>query len=746
MNTNTLKYIIAAPSLAALLFGCSRADDGADTRPVSGTAVTVRFEAEGEGAGRSLPADDGTIVQVSGYRFVDGTLIETLPGEKNGADGTYTFRPTGISGEIHFVANDGTEIFGHMRPGVSTFGEFSDVDAHIGSMLSDGVLMTGSMELSEMQGAQTVRMRRSVARIDLEIAESGVEIRSVAIRRIFDRGYVVGSGQPATPATAGTVGYGEEYGDASFSAGRRTLLHLCEQRNGSMTAEVTAVFGGGLHRMTATLPESILRNHVYTLRVHGAGADLRMTVAADNWEDGASAEAVPTLKGVVDPEASDIPDGIRISEGRDSVYVSHLGGAFRLALRAEAGSTVDVEGSVRGVTADVVFRSRELVPVASVSVNSALRIPGEKRSYIYLTVRSGEVHSGRVVVVFEPNPTQVTGSVEFDGNGVCDFGRYVDGEIGRLCPPGGKNVALEFDAGEDRWMKLVEEDGELRILAGWKPNDPKADGRVQEGRIVISDADGSNAESYTVRRRNHGLPVVEIGGTWWCKYNLRGNVKSFDDQISIQADPAANADGLADYLNSCGDDELLRLMGDQYQAGNTDGLPLRHDGTAFYHEGMKSSAQNFGTLDPTAMAPEGYRIPDYDDYAFFSGSNNYNIGGIGSRTYSNMAGEQISVRVIEREATFLGQSYGTVSVYEFKSGSGCWVLYGLGHQWDTAPGNIARMMLLLATHGSSSHCWVMEGYADNDRPGQNWMKYVGNNSTKTRLIRCVKSPVEYIYD
>ena len=56
---------------------------------------------------------------------------------------------------------------------------------------------------------------------------------------------------------------------------------------------------------------------------------------------------------------------------------------------------------------------------------------------------------------------------------------------------------------------------------------------------------------------------------------------------------------------------LLELMGDQYQGGNPDGLPLRHDGSAFYHEGMKASAQNFGTLDPESMAPDGYRIPDY---------------------------------------------------------------------------------------------------------------------------------------
>lgn len=745
---NTLKYMIAAVSCASLLFGCSKADENPGYGPDGGGVVTVRFEAEWMKSGRNASStlDDTTIGNVTGYRFTDGIFREALHGEQGAVDGSYSFRPTGTSGEIVFIANDGEGLFGWMQPEISTYEEFMDASASIESMTSAGVLMTGRMELSEMQvPTMTVRMRRSVARIDLEIAESGVEIRKVSIRRIFDRGYITEGIQPSTPETAGTFDFSETYGESEFTVGRRTLLHLCEQTNGGMTAEVVAAFGGGLHRMTATLPETILRNRIYTLKVHGAGADLTVSVGTEGWEEGGSAESSPSLKGIIDTESSVLAEGIRISETRDSAYVSHLGGQFKLALLAEAGSTVDIEGSVRGVTAEVEARGRELAPAAAVSIQSTLRIPGEKRENIYLTVRRGEIHSGRIVVVFEPNPAQLSGAISFDDNGVCDFGKYVEGELGRLVLPEGKVARAEFDADEDSWMKLTEEDGEWRVLGGWKPNDPKADGRVQEGRIVISDADGSNAESYTVRRRNHGLPVVEIGGTWWCKYNLRGNVKSFDDQISIQEDPA-DTGMLADYLGSCDDDELLRLMGDQYQAGNTDGLPLRHNGTSFHYEGIKSSAQNFGTLDPTAMAPEGYRIPDYDDYAFFSGSNNYNIGGIGSRTYSNMAGEQISVRVIEREATFLGQSYGNVSIYEFSAGGASWVLFGLGHQWDTTPGNIATKMLLMATYSGNSNSWLMEGYANSVRPGQNWLKYAGNNSTKTRTIRCVKSPVEYIYD
>ena len=94
-------------------------------------------------------------------------------------------------------------------------------------------------------------------------------------------------------------------------------------------------------------------------------------------------------------------------------------------------------------------------------------------------------------------------------------------------------------------MKIApQEEGSnvYRVLAGWKPNDPTANGRVQEARIVIRNkADGSAREAYTVSRRNYGLPVTWLHGVWWCKYNARGNSKSFDDQILSSDDPTTCA-------------------------------------------------------------------------------------------------------------------------------------------------------------------------------------------------------------
>ena len=459
----------------------------------------------------------------------------------------------------------------------------------------------------------------------------------------------------------------------------------------------------------------------------------------------------------MDVDNSVFGDGVRVNATRDTVFVGHLENDFVLSLLAEPSAEVTVDGKVRGV--EISFMpsgGKTLVPAAAVSVRSALRMPGRGAERIHLDVREGNVHSGRVVLVFGANPVKIDGILRFDEEGICDFGRYVDGELAVISLPEGRELSLEFGSGEASWMKAEEvqagtgmrETGSgksYRLLGGWKPNDPEADGRVQEGILVISDPDGSDRETYAVRRLNWGLPVVKMGETWWCRYNLRGNVKDFADQITNGMDPAPDG-GLYEMLATLSEDELLELMGDQYQAGNHDGLPLSHDGTAFFHEGMKSQAMNFGLLDPEEMAPEGYRIPDYDDYAFFSASNDFNIGGIGERSFNNMSGRRINVRIAEREVNFLGHRYGTVSFYDFEHEGNHWTLFGLGHQWNTDPGKIAVKTLLLATYGNSGRTWVMEGYASSDRPGQNWIKFAENNSVKTRMIRCVKTPVEYIYE
>lgn len=771
MEKKILKNMLVGlvlPAFAAMT-GCSDRQLATDAEGIS--PVKFRFRTS---AMTGDASEDSRINDVTACRFEDGMLMEILRLQPPDASGICSFETERMSGILHVIANASSlEAAGDLEPGKTTLADFLRMEASADEMTADGLTMTGKTVLGQAAGTVTdVQMTRSVARLDISSEEKDVHVHSVVVRGLRNSGPVnpqesvsPDGGVPVCDsdkqeeggwAFSGTE-HVTDFSDSPLHNGRRTLVYVPEQEDMVVSAEVTAAFGGALHRLTAELPAKIRRNTVYTLAVHGNGTGISVSVLDGNWEAGDSSDSSPSLKGLVDVDNSVFGDGVRVNATRDTVFVGYLENDFVLSLLAEPSAEVTVDGMVRGV--EIGFMpsgGKTLVPAAAVSVRSALRMPGRGAERIHLDVREGNVHSGRVVLVFGANPVKIDGILRFDEEGICDFGRYVDGDLAVISLPEGRELSLEFDSGEASWMKAEEVQAgtgmrktgagkSYRLLGGWKPNDPKADGRVQEGMLVISDPDGSDRETYAVRRLNWGLPVVKMGETWWCRYNLRGNVRDFEDQITNGMDPAPSG-GLYEMLSSVPEDELLELMGDQYQAGNTDGLPLSHDGTAFFHAGMKSQAMNFGLLDPEEMAPEGYRIPDYEDYAFFSASNDFNIGGIGERSFNNMSGQRLNVRIAERDVNFLGHRYGTVSFYDFEHEGNHWTLFGLGHQWNTDPGKIAVKTLLLATYGNSGRTWVMEGYASSDRPGQNWIKFAENNSVKTRMIRCVKTPVEYIYE
>ena len=704
--------------------------------------------------------DESMIKNVAGYRFVNGMLEEVIIPSQTGTSDLYTFASTSFSGTLYILTNSKSlEGIRTLVPKSSTLEEFLSLEGSIEEMTEEGLLMTGKVELDNSSSAIVVPITRSMARVDIESLEKGVQVQKVIIHNLADKGYAIPRETIETSTSASELDFIQDYVDSPIENRRDALLYITEQVNNSLWVEVTVKFGGGMHLLRAKLPSIIRRNEIYTLKIHGKGAEMQLVIASEGWNMGASVESKPSINGLVDVENSIFSEGVRVNETKDTVFVPYYGSNFMLALMADANATVTVDGAVPGVSVNQTpdKRAVSLEKIAEVSVRSDLRMPGRITERIHLDIYDkNATNLGRVVLVFDPNPVKIEGLIGFDENAICDFKRYVEGELGIISVPSGKKLDIEFDVDESIWLNISEtEPGSslragisgktYRILGGWKPNDPKADGRPQEGRLIISNEDGSGKEIYTIRRINWGLPVVKMGETWWCKYNLRGNVKSFEDQITISDDPAPHQD-LLSYLSSISDNDLLKLLGDQYQGGNKQGLTLRHDGSAYYYEGVASKAENFGLLPPTEMAPDGYQIPDYEDYLFFSKNGNFNLGGVGTRTYQNSKGQNISITIVERDVNFLGHNYGIISFYDFEVDGMHYLLNGLGHQWNTIHGNIARMNLILATYGNSSLTWVMEGYESQVKPNENWIKYMANNAVKTRLIRCIKTPVEYIYD
>lgn len=736
-----MKYILTLASAGLfLLSGCQkekiRQDNAADG--------SLRISIISSGMNYGITTESETNIHtLDAYHFENGILSESFNSLQIDEKGVCRLDIKQKNGMLYFLANDANITSrANLTNNVTTLEEFLQLTATADEMTSKNLLMSGHTELDGENTSLSVSLKRAVARIDLESAFQDAEVNSITIRDIALTGLVNEGGDKSVLTNIEKTDLTKDFGEQPFKNKKESLYYLPEQTADGHAVEILMAVNGGWHRLKTTLPP-LKRNTVYTLKVYGNGANLNVEVLTDNWENGDSSESGLTLKGLVDKENSQLSEGVTVNERGDTVFIPSWNSNFQLTLAAESGAQVSVLGEVEGVTVTPASQSRSLSPVAEFNVSSRQKMPGSKSEYMYLDVYNDQIQTGRVVLVFTPNPVQMSGLIEFDQNGECNFNRYVDGELASLILPEGKTATLKFAEEEAHWMKLAPEGGNTyRLLGGWKPNDPKADGREQAGELIIADEDGSHPETYTIRRLNWGLPVVNINGTWWCKYNLRGNVKNFNDQILINSDPAKD-NSLADYLTSCSDNEFLHILGDQYQAGNPDGLKLTHNGASFYYEGYKSQTDNFGTLAPTVMAPDGYQIPDFDDYRFFTGGTNYNLKYFNPGSFNNGLGQRLNFKVVERNATFQGLQYGPITFYDFEYEGNHWTLCGLGHQWDAA--NISKMMILLATYGNGGSTWLMEGYSHSDGRG-NWFKYAGNNASKTRTIRCVKTPVEYIYE
>lgn len=736
-----MKYILTVASAGLfLLSGCQkekiRQDNAADG--------SLRISIISSGMNYGITTESETNIHtLDAYHFENGILSESFNSLQIDEKGVCRLDIKQKNGMLYFLANDANITSrANLTNNVTTLEEFLQLTATADEMTSKSLLMSGHTELDGENASLSVSLKRAVARIDLESAFQDAEVNSITIRDIALTGLVNEGGDKSVLTNIEKTDLTKDFGEQPFKNKKESLYYLPEQTADGHAVEILMAVNGGWHRLKTTLPP-LKRNTVYTLKVYGNGANLNVEVLTDNWENGDSSESGLTLKGLVDKENSQLSEGVTVNERGDTVFVPFWNSNFQLTLAAESGAQVSVLGEVEGVTVTPASQSRSLSPIAEFNVSSRQKMPGSKSEYMYLDVYNDQIQTGRVVLVFTPNPVQMSGLIEFDQNGECNFNRYVDGELASLILPEGKTATLKFAEEEAHWMKLAPEGSNTyRLLGGWKPNDPKADGREQAGELIITNEDGSHPETYTIRRLNWGLPVVNINGTWWCKYNLRGNVKNFNDQILINSDPAKDS-SLADYLTSCSDNEFLHILGDQYQAGNPDGLKLTHNGASFYYEGYKSQTDNFGTLAPTVMAPDGYQIPDFDDYRFFTGSTNFNLGYFNPGAFNNGLGQRLNFKVVERNATFQGLQYGPITFYDFEYEGSHWTICGLGHQWDAT--SISKMMILLATYGNGGSTWMLEGYSNSEGRG-NWFKYIGNNAQKTRTIRCIKTPVEYIYE
>ena len=754
------KYVMTIIPALALMVSCKDHPGHAGPEGNDGTnVVSTKIAAYSGGAGQ-LPGENN-LVSVEAYHFDGGKLVKTYSDFTGSGSNVFEINLDSRSGTLYLVAlgDDGPE---YARPQAE---ESEDAWLKRASAVSEdgrpGHFYTGKTSLAGT-GMLQVELERGVARFDLKIDVAG----EAEVRRIVFHDMLYGA---PLFAGAGTDLSGIPSGDMEVDFGtpvsenRKGVAYIYGQDNASLTVSVDAVVDGKECTLAADLPDEIARNTVYTLtlRKDYITADLELSVS--DWNDGGEIEISPDKTVLsVDRESGSIPSDVLVSQDARTLTLPYGATEFVLAIESEDelellpyfGNMISVKPVQGTGTAD--FSKVNLF-----QVRKGLFAPGVPAEDVVLNFhRKGLEHSypdDAIILKLSSNPTRLSGGMDFDNPWYThDFRRYVENELGVFTLPAEKEIFALFEDGEDPWMKIERDpagDGSYRVLGGWRPNDPTADGRVQKAVIVIrNSADGSAREEYTVVRRNYGLPVTWLHGVWWCKYNAIGDSRSFDHQILSSDDPAAKAGkSLFDYLASCSPEEYRELWGWSYIGDSGKGMQvIESDGKAVLDGYKGGQTVHINKLPADALSPEGYELPsmeefnrifDATDYVWVMWGGDYKLKAPWEGHSAMRMQQRRKDGITVGQMTLSNLIYFSVASKDFPDNEPL-VWYGPGAQWnaDGIYHNGHYNNMLFAVHSPEGQGWFIAGGMENLYLHKNG---AGNNDS--RILRFKKSDVEYVY-
>ena len=683
------------------------------------------------------------------FYFENGELGSSGSVQPTGTDLKLPLEGTGT---LYVIANEGNKTFSFVGSGM-TEEAWQDATIDLDESQKPLNFIIGKVAVEDNVAEYSAIMKRGVARFDVTYAFPGTEVRSLTLKGMAGKSYLIEKVPFSVPSDVENVDLKVE-GEAITGEDQTGVIYAYEQINPEATVEIE-MSDGKVH--SAKLPEQILRNKVYTLQIGRDGSLHSITV--DEWTKEEDEILTPDRESfiTVNEKLSVLNDRATILPDARGVSVSYLSGTFDLALNC--GEELEYVDGGNGVI--------EVTPVnpeaSSLAERNVFRIakkllapnaPQQEAKLQFRRKGFSEVYDEDcLTVVLEKNDDTLEGMLDFNNETYgYDFGRYIDGTLGTYTVGEGKTMALEVSE-SNPWIRLVrseENRNSYIIQAGWKPNDPEADGREQSAKLIITDRNG-NKQEYTIKRRNFGLPVVYVAGNWWCKYNLKGTANDFNDQILASADPVKEG-SLLDYLKDCSLEELKAVMGDQYQGGNLEGLPLTLSDGKFEYSGFKSSVSVNINTQGKEMAPPGYEIPSQNDFRRLVNSNDAKLGYDPAVYNNNLSGDdsfRLNYNHGNRSVSIDDVAYGKVGFYDFceeasaSDNSKHVVLFGWGHQWEAGTGKISSDDFIFAVNNGTSTVWMMEGWFVDMRG--NWFKTLVQNNVKSRTIRCKKSPVEYIY-
>lgn len=655
-------------------------------------------------------------------------------------------------GRLYMVANiEGNNSASFYNVGMTEEEWLSTAIPHAGGV--NLTYMSGVVDMSDTSHG-VLQLYRGVARIDVNVSEEhGLSVTDITFRNVAQQSYLNRRNTVESPESTG-------YNDVTpvietpLTGSIYGVAYLCEQASENISAVLTINVDGETVEKEVAMPSILKRNCVYTINVFKESVQADVTLSVTDWENGGDFNLAPNERGLtVDLEGTSFPANTEVDSDRRGIVLSHYASDFVLSIDCddeleliadpELPMTVERIGGAENVGKNL-FR-----------ITKKLWYPGmervERKLMFHRKGLNENYADDYINVVMSEHPVKLEGLIHFEESASFDFGKYIDNELGVFTVPASKSITVEYDEGEDEWIKLDASGQRVRVIGGWRPNDRTANGRVQKARIVISNsADGSEREEYVISRRNWGLPVTKLNGVWWCKYNAIGDANNFSDQILSSADPAAMAGKTVfDYLRDCTADEFFNLWKWNYQGKSSQGLQVIDDGGVAKMEGYSSSAEHINKIDAKALAPDGYELPSMENFerVFNSTSGTIWLMWDGSHTTAWNGSTTIQRRQRRRNDVTVGTVSLTDLIYismynQSEAEHEPIVWYGSSPQWNNDGINHGHYNnLLIAVHNpSNGQGWFFVGGMGGLYPSKN---SAGPNDT--RILRFKKSDVEYIY-
>lgn len=704
-------------------------------------------------AGAAAGAGEG-VSEMKACLFQNGLLTKVYKDLQTTDNLEYSLGVNRLSGTLYMLADTEQLIdWNNLQPQSVTEEEWLQMTASSENG-QPHPFWTGKVSLDSLtSGKQTlsVNMKRGVARFDLLVRGTAISVHRLTLKNVRQQGYLFEQNAVSSPKDVTSDDWVCEFA-APLQKDSVGVAYVYEQKNPELMVSVDVSIAGRSYTLEEYLMEDVKRNTVYTLTVRKELLTEELRLEIEEWNKEGDIALTPDLNSAIhfDVESLVLPEGVSVNAGRDVMTLPASALDFELQIDCDNELEWINDPSLPFVVEPVEttwqdanrFRLRKpLLPPGYPEEEALVRFRRKGLQGVY--------DEDSLKIVLLANPIQLEGELAFGKDDyLCDFARYVDNELGRMTLPEGYELLARFQ-NEDAWIKVEQvsaRSNTYRVVGGWRPNDPKADGREQMATLVVRRiSDGNETESYQIKRRNYGLPVTKMNGVWWCKYNAIGNSRSFDDQILVPQDPAAKAGKtVLEYLNTCTSDEYMRLWNRSAYIGDTGiGMEAVAEGGTVKLSGWKNPSVNMGQLDAKALAPDGYEMPaiEYYDRIFNGGWGMRFDRTDGYYTVQSPWEGRAHVYTLSGSRTdlFVGDvqlpELFHAEVYNKTNGvkDECVTFYGPGAQWGS--GGVNHNKIVIACYSPENNGWF-------HAPGLRRQSIGKENS---RIIRFIKSPVEYIY-